>query len=474
MPWSTASTRSPRRLADYLRPLAEAAGFSLFLQTGRKATLTRVCGEEQLEITVDDPPLRLAYGPGGFAQVNLEQNRALVALLLSARDWQGSESALDLYCGMGNFSLPLARRIGSLVGVEDYPPSIASAQQNARQNGLGNLRFAARPAQGALQDFFPQTPPDLVVLDPPRSGAYEVARELAARPPERVAYVSCDPATLARDLQPLLHGPFRLLWSRPVDLFPQTYHIESLTLLERRPDREIQRVWPRCLRWRYNGSDCESLPEASMPILILCLLLVLGSPALAAGPEALALADGTTLQFTLPAGGWVFGRTPPDFLVRATVADLGGELAAKGQPASPARVEALARERLGENEGFVYQPTSESYLLIDFSPLQQGEKPPGEAAIAASARDAAEVLQQEEGTAEVVTNRRRVEFPGLSWAWRLDARYRQDGAPRRFVGIIGFRAPYWVFLYYTDKGVNAADYGQMEALLAGARIAARE
>lgn len=211
-----------------------------------------------------------------------------------------------------------------------------------------------------------------------------------------------------------------------------------------------------------------------MPILTLCLLLVLGSPALAAGPEALVLADGTTLQFTLPAGGWVFGRTPPDFLVRATVADLGGELVAKGQPASPARVEALARERLGENEGFVYQPTSESYLLIDFSPLQQGEKSPGELAIAASARDAAAVLQQEEGTAEVVTNRRRIEFPGLSWAWRLDARYRQDGAPRRFVGIIGFRAPYWVFLYYTDKGVNAADYGQMEALLAGARIAARE
>jgi hypothetical protein len=211
-----------------------------------------------------------------------------------------------------------------------------------------------------------------------------------------------------------------------------------------------------------------------MPILILCLLLVLGSPALAGGPEALALADGTTLQFTLPAGGWVFSRTPPDFLVRAASADLGGELAAKGQAVSPERLEALARERLRENEGFVYQPRSESYLLIDFSSLQQGEKPPGEAAVAASARDAAEVLQQEEGTAEVVTNRQRIEFPGMSWAWRLDARYRQDGAPRRFIGIIGFRAPYWVFLYYTDKGINAADYGQMEALLAGARIAARE
>ena len=94
--------------------------------------------------------------------------------------------------------------------------------------------------------------------------------------------------------------------------------------------------------------------------------------------------------------------------------------------------------------------------------------------IAASARSAAQVLQQEDGTTEVVTEKRRVEIPGLRWAWRLDARYRQDGAPRRFVGIIGFRAPYWVFLYYTDKGVNAADCGQMEALLAGVRITLRE
>lgn len=228
----------PAQLADFLRPLAEAEGIALFLQTGRKSTLTRVCGEEQLVIEVDDPPLHLGYGPGGFAQINLEQNRALVNELLSARPWQGTERVLDLYCGMGNFSLPLARRIASLVGVEDFSPSLVSARRNARDNSLGNLQFAARPAEGALQDFFPDAPPDLVVLDPPRSGAYPVVRELAALPPKLVAYVSCDPATLARDLQPLLHGPYRLLWSRPLDLFPQTYHIESLTLLQRRPSGE--------------------------------------------------------------------------------------------------------------------------------------------------------------------------------------------------------------------------------------------
>ena len=208
-----------------------------------------------------------------------------------------------------------------------------------------------------------------------------------------------------------------------------------------------------------------------MPFLILCLLLVLGSPCAAAGPEVLTLADGTSLQFSLPAGGWIFSRTPPDFLVRDRAADLGDELAAKGQSPSPDQVEKLARQRLKENEGFVYQPQSESYLLIDFSPLAAGERPPGPAGIAASARAAAEMLGQEEGTTEAVTDQRRITFPGMTEAWRLDARYRLNGTPRRFIGIIGFRAPYWVFLYYTDKGVNAADPTRMEALLKGARIA---
>jgi len=207
-----------------------------------------------------------------------------------------------------------------------------------------------------------------------------------------------------------------------------------------------------------------------MPLLVACLLLLLGSPAFAAEVESLTLADGTTLQFALPEAGWIFSRVPPDFLVRATMADLGRELAAQGKKPNPARTEQLARQRLGENEGFVYRPESESYLLIDFSPLGATEQPPGAGAIEASARAAAEVLQQEEGTAEVVADRREVPFPGLSTAWRLDARYRQDGAPRRFIGIIGFHDPYWVFLYYTDKGGGETDYGQMEALLASARI----
>jgi 23S rRNA (uracil1939-C5)-methyltransferase len=219
-------------LAAYLRPLAEGVGYALFLQSGRKDSLRLVTGAEDLHIhpeTGND--LRLAYGPGGFAQVNLPQNRQLVAEVLAALDNTTPERVLDLFCGMGNFSLPLARLASEVVGVEDYAPSIAKARANAADNGLTNAFFHARPAERAAEFFSREKPFDLVLLDPPRTGAYAVTRELARLRPPRILYVSCDPPTLARDLAPLLHGGYRLEWSRPFDLFPQTHHTESLTSL---------------------------------------------------------------------------------------------------------------------------------------------------------------------------------------------------------------------------------------------------
>lgn len=219
-------------LAAYLRPLAEAAGYALFLQSGRKDSLRHVTGAEDLHIHPEsDTGLRLAYGPGGFAQVNLAQNRQLVAEVLAALGDRAPGRILDLFCGMGNFSLPLARIASEVVGVEDYAPSIAKARANAADNGLTNAFFHARPAEGAAEFFSREKPFDLVLLDPPRTGAYAVTRELARLRPPRILYVSCDPPTLARDLAPLLHGGYQLEWSRPFDLFPQTHHTESLTFL---------------------------------------------------------------------------------------------------------------------------------------------------------------------------------------------------------------------------------------------------
>ncbi len=226
----------PGPLISYLRPRAEEAGIALFLQQGRKDTLIAVGGVPDLVISVDSPPLLLAYGPGGFAQVNLSQNRTLVQAVVEAAALTGCERVLDLYCGMGNFSLPLARRAREVFGVEEYAAAIDQARANARRNGIDNVTFQASAAEGAAERLGGGRPFDLVVLDPPRTGAFRVVKELLQAPPRRILYVSCDPPTLARDLKPLVNAGYDLLWTRPFDLFPQTYHIESLSLLQRRRD----------------------------------------------------------------------------------------------------------------------------------------------------------------------------------------------------------------------------------------------
>lgn len=220
-----------KRLREYFAPLAEEAGLSLLLKSSRKDSFVAVNGNRELTIQVDEPPLRLKYGPGGFAQVNLDQNRAMMREISTLFPADCNWRVLDLFCGMGNFSLPLARRTGWVTGVEDFSPAIVQARRNAADNLIRNVEFHALSAIGAASRFSSEGSFDLVLLDPPRSGAFEVVRELAALRPQRILYVSCDPPTLARDLVALLDGGYRVAWSRPIDLFPQTHHTESITLL---------------------------------------------------------------------------------------------------------------------------------------------------------------------------------------------------------------------------------------------------
>lgn len=222
--------RDVATLKDRLLALASQHDFDVAIQCGRKDSLELVYGHGDLKIGVDQPELLLSYAAGGFAQINLEQNKQLVKAVIDAADLTGAERVLDLYCGMGNFSLPLARRAAHLVGVEDYAPSIEMAKRNARNNRIDNVEFYARPAEQALSDFGIDF--DLLVLDPPRAGAYDVAKQLLKNPIRRVLYVSCDPQTLVRDLQVLLNGGYQLVFSRAFDMFPQTHHVESLTVVE--------------------------------------------------------------------------------------------------------------------------------------------------------------------------------------------------------------------------------------------------
>jgi len=220
-------------LRQWLRAFAGRHQLNACLQAGRKDTVELVYGQANLAVTVDDPVLHLEYGPGGFVQVNSAQNRNMVDTMVELAALDGTETVLDLFCGMGNFSLPLARRAGRVIGVEDYEPSIASARINALLNKVDNVEFHAADAFAVMEDLGKREVPDLVVLDPPRTGHYTVARELQKLRPEKILYISCDPATLARDLTPLVHDGYEVVSSQPFDLFPQTWHIESMTMLNR-------------------------------------------------------------------------------------------------------------------------------------------------------------------------------------------------------------------------------------------------
>ena len=178
--------------------------------------------------------LSLGWEVGGFCQVNLRQNLSLIDTVLDfCQPWQGM-SLLDLYCGMGNFSLPLAMRGARVHGIEGQAAAIRSASANAMRAGLTETRFEQSPIHQACDRLVTEGRRfDCIVIDPPRQGAPELAPRLAELTAGRLVYISCDPATLCRDLQQLVAAGFAIRRLQPVDMFPQTHHIETVVLLEK-------------------------------------------------------------------------------------------------------------------------------------------------------------------------------------------------------------------------------------------------
>jgi 23S rRNA (uracil1939-C5)-methyltransferase len=177
--------------------------------------------------------LELQYRPGDFVQVNGAVNQAMVE---QALDWlapQTGERVLDLFCGLGNFALPLAQKVREVVAVEGVQAMVERARANAAANGLGNLHFfqadLSNPLAGApwaAEGF------DAILLDPPRDGAFEVVKQIGELGARRLVYVSCNPATLARDTAELVRQGFRLKRAGILDMFPQTAHVEAMALFE--------------------------------------------------------------------------------------------------------------------------------------------------------------------------------------------------------------------------------------------------
>jgi 23S rRNA (uracil1939-C5)-methyltransferase len=205
----------------------------MYLQPGGPGTAAPLAEARTLCYGLADFGLELTFAPTDFVQVNAAVNAQLVATAVRLAAVEPTDRVLDLYCGLGNFSLPLAQRARELVGVEGEAGLVARAVRNAAANGIGNTRFVTADLTKPEWGFFREKW-DVVLLDPPRTGAEVPVAELRRTEPRRIVYVSCHPGTLARDAQTLTAGGlYRLRTVRVFDMFPHTHHVEALALFER-------------------------------------------------------------------------------------------------------------------------------------------------------------------------------------------------------------------------------------------------
>ncbi|MDH3976021.1 MAG: 23S rRNA (uracil(1939)-C(5))-methyltransferase RlmD [Deltaproteobacteria bacterium] len=219
---------------ERLSPIEGLSG--LFIQTAKGNRLKKVFaeGKGKLNYTLetDHQPLSLTFSPGGFTQVNYAQNRRLIEETIKwVKKWN-PQKVIDLYCGIGNFSLPLALYAKEVTAVEDYEKAVEDGKNNAKDNRIDNCRFIKGNVSKLARQLF-DGKPDMVIIDPPREGAAQAVKMLVERGIPRLIYISCNPTTLARDLRYLTRGGYKIVSSQAVDLFPQTYHIESITVAEK-------------------------------------------------------------------------------------------------------------------------------------------------------------------------------------------------------------------------------------------------
>lgn len=209
----------------------------VWLQAGGPETVTPLWPAEPapLSYRLPDFDVTIRFVPTDFIQVNGDINRRVVSRAIELLDPAPTERVLDLFCGLGNFTLPLARSAGLVIGVEGEQRLVDGARANAALNGIENAQFQRVDLfdEAMVSDFLARSPCDLLLLDPPRSGAIEVLKHLPEPGPRRIVYVSCNPATLARDAEFLVNARgYRLVRAGVMDMFPHTTHVESIAVFE--------------------------------------------------------------------------------------------------------------------------------------------------------------------------------------------------------------------------------------------------
>jgi 23S rRNA (uracil1939-C5)-methyltransferase len=178
--------------------------------------------------------IALTCFPGVFTQINLELNRQLIGGLLNMNLFDSQDTLLDLFSGLGNFSLPMALKVQEVIGLETFPLAVENARWNQKNNQIANCTFVQAKAHEGIQQLRIQNKPiTQVILDPPRTGAREVIPWLDTWDLRGILYISCNPMTLFRDLSQFIDKGWKVEWSQPIDFFPQTFHLESVTLLSK-------------------------------------------------------------------------------------------------------------------------------------------------------------------------------------------------------------------------------------------------
>ncbi|WGW00778.1 23S rRNA (uracil(1939)-C(5))-methyltransferase RlmD [Vibrio sp. YMD68] len=225
----------------HLQPLAEKDSHALTeLAKRHHATLYLMPSNDQLDLVSGEPAyyqdagVKMSFMPNHFIQVNQDVNAQMVEQAMDWLDLSSQDRVLDLFCGLGNFSLPIAQKVDAVVGVEGVEEMVAQASKNAMDNGLDNARFyQANLEQDLITQPWAEEKFDKVLLDPARAGASGIVDQISQFGAQCVVYVSCNPATLARDSQSLLEQGYQLTKLGVLDMFPHTSHLESMALFEK-------------------------------------------------------------------------------------------------------------------------------------------------------------------------------------------------------------------------------------------------
>ncbi len=241
-----ASEKEVALIFRHLEPLSESdqqalisfcqtEGFSLYLQPSNNQSVHKVWPQDHhpyLTYTLPAQDLTFAFHPMDFTQVNAQMNQKMITQALALLDPNPEDVILDLFCGLGNFSLPFAKYAKQVVGVEGSDSAVSRAKENAARNGLSNTEFyACNLEEDCKQQPFAKGQYNKIILDPPRSGAQKIVEEIAYFAPKQILYVSCNSATFVRDAAILVHQHgYKLAKLGVMDMFPQTAHIETMGL----------------------------------------------------------------------------------------------------------------------------------------------------------------------------------------------------------------------------------------------------